>query len=106
MVYRKGERTAKHNEREGPHIVIVDPPDTCRGAYVEDCHRWHRARGLPVMSGQRPPFNGRERLTFCFADPAHADAFAAAVWGERWLVRYKGNHQRVILPPGAAWPPR
>lgn len=48
MVYRKGERTARHRERDNPHSVFVDPPDTGRGTTIEDYHRWHRATRVDI----------------------------------------------------------
>lgn len=96
MVYRRGERTARHRERDNPHAVFVDPPDTCRGAYVEDCHRWHRATRVDINAGLSQQRNGRELLSFCFAGPEMADAFATAVGGHRARIQYKGNGQRVL----------
>ena len=82
MSYRKGERTFRMNARDFPHIAEIDIPEGGLRDRLMDMHEWHRVRGLESYNGGGSIFV----LRWCFADPAHADGFAAKFGGRRFLA--------------------
>ena len=54
MTRRKGEVTARMNERECPHIVeLVHPPDGFGIILAEWMTRFHTERGIAIRRGRR-----------------------------------------------------
>ena len=81
---RKGEVTARMNEREAPHIVeLAYPPEGFGIMLVEWMTRFHTERGIAIQRGRRQRRDEREYVRFCVTDSATADAFHAAFGGER-----------------------
>ena len=64
---------ARMNERDCPHIVELPLPSGGFRAKSDDILAFHREGGIAPRRGHR----------FCFADPAHADAFRKEFGGER-----------------------
>jgi hypothetical protein len=87
MTRRKYEITARMNERDCPHLVeIVLPPGGFR-ARSDDMLAFHRERGIQIRRGQGRNDGSQFYVRYCFADPAHADAFRDRFGGERLTGR-------------------
>jgi hypothetical protein len=87
MTRRKGERTARFNERDFPHIVEVALPDGGFGNTLHDIEAFHSERGIESRRGRRQRRDDREFVRWCFKSPAHADAFVERFGGERiWPI--------------------
>jgi hypothetical protein len=90
---RKGEITARQTERDFPHLVELPLPPGGFRSTSDDMVAFHRERGIQTRRGL-----GRNVfVTFCFADPAHADAFQDRFGGARltfqkhqWMRPTKG----------------
>lgn len=84
MVYRKGERTRRHNEREYPHFADIPVPDWggFGGGALRCITQWHTWNGVPERPGNGPRKNDRDYARWCFADPSIAKMFADLLGGE------------------------
>lgn len=84
MVYRKGERTRRHNEREFPYFADIPVPDWggFGGGALRCITQWHTWNGVPEMPGTGPHKNDRDYLRWCFANPATAKKFADLLGGD------------------------
>jgi hypothetical protein len=78
---RKEEITTRKNERDYPHIVELLLPSG--GFRSNDMLAFHRGRGIEHRRGRGRYGIGQYYVRFCFADPAHADAFREEFGGER-----------------------
>jgi hypothetical protein len=83
MTRRKGETTARMNERDYPHLVELPLPPGGFGSTSEDMLDFHRERGIQMWRGRGRNDEGQFFVTFCFADPAQADAFQERFGGAR-----------------------
>jgi len=84
MSNRKGEVTARMNEREAPHIVeLAHPADGFGTMVVERMTRFHTERGIAIRRGRRQRRGEQEYVRFCFGDAATADLFVECFGGER-----------------------
>jgi hypothetical protein len=81
MNRRKGEIITRKNERAYPHIVELLLPSG--GFRSNDVLAFHRGRGIEHRRGRGSYADGQYYVRFCFADPAHADAFRERFGGER-----------------------
>ena len=72
---RKGEITAAMNERDLPHIVELPLPSGGFRSQSDDMLTFHRARGIEPRRGLGWHNDDEYYVRYCFADPAHADAF-------------------------------
>jgi len=81
---RKGEQTAKRNERDYPYIVEVDVPPSGFGNRLDAMLRAHLTLGIPERRGQtrREASEIRDYARWCFADARHAESFARAFGGK------------------------
>jgi hypothetical protein len=89
MIRRKGEIAARTNERDYPHLVELPLPPGGFGSTSEDMVAFHRERGIQIRHGRGRSDQGRFFVTYCFADPAHADAYRARFGGERLTFQKK-----------------
>jgi hypothetical protein len=87
MTRRKSEITARMNERDCPHIVELPLPPSGFRARSDDMLTFHRERGIQIRRGQGRNEDGQFYVRYCFADPAHADAFRGRFGGERLTER-------------------
>jgi len=71
----KGQRTARQNEREFPHIVEHLLPLGGFGMTLNLMHDWHRSRGLEIRRGTNRRADDRSYVRWCFADGSDAEAF-------------------------------
>ena len=83
MTRRKGEITARMIERDCPHIVELPLPSGGFRSKSDDILAFHRERGIPPRRGRGWHDDEQYYVRFCFADPAHADAFRERFGGER-----------------------
>ena len=97
MMRRKGETTARQNERDFPHLVELPLPPGGFRSTSEDMVAFHRERGIQTRRGRGRNEAEHFFVTFCFADPAHADAFQDRFGGARltfqkhqWMQPTKG----------------
>ena len=81
MSRRKGERTARQNERECPNIVELPVPPGGFGKRLDEIFAFHRQLGIPDLRGNRQRRADQEFVRWCFKDREHADAFAARFGG-------------------------
>ena len=83
MSPRKYVITARMNERDYPHIVeLARPPGGFR-ARSDAMLAFHRERHIQIRRGLGRNDDGQFYVRYCFADPAHADAFHDRFGGER-----------------------
>jgi hypothetical protein len=80
---RKGEITGRMNERDYPHIVEVPLPSGGFRSQSDDMLAFHRERGIEPRRGRGWHDDEQYYVRYCFADPAHADAFRERFGGER-----------------------
>jgi len=79
---RKGEQTAKRNERDYPHIVEMALPQGGFGRRLDDMEAAHRGLGIQSRRGQGRHDDKQYYVRWCFADPQHAESFARAFGGK------------------------
>jgi hypothetical protein len=81
MTRRKGEITARMNERDFPHIVELLLPDGGFGSALDSMYAFHRDRGIESRRGKRQRRDEEEYVRWCFANPVDAAAFAERFGG-------------------------
>jgi hypothetical protein len=67
MTRRKGEITARMNERDYPHIVALALPDGGFVRALEGMHDFHRLRGIQSWNCRRQRRDEQEFVRWCFA---------------------------------------
>lgn len=81
---RKGEVTKRRIDRDFPHQVALLIPVGGLVARLMAMHKFCDTRSMPYKTRpdlrRAPPI---DFMRFCFADPAHADAFLTEFGGER-----------------------
>jgi hypothetical protein len=81
---RKGEVTKRRIDRDFPHQIAILIPEGGLVARLMAMHKFCDTRSMPYKTRsdlrREPP---ADFMRFCFADPAHADAFMAEFGGER-----------------------
>jgi hypothetical protein len=83
MTRRKGEITARMNERDLPNIVELALPSGGFGRALDAMYEFHRLRGIQKPAGS-PSAARRTRVRqMCFASVIDADDFAQQFGGER-----------------------
>ena len=92
MVRRKGELTKREIDRDFPHQVAVRG-DLCTGSQYRYAHAFCLNLSL-APRGHSVRRNGYWYNVFCFADPAHAEAFRVKFGGETFdpAKRGRGRH--------------
>lgn len=75
MARRKGERTARNNERQFPNIVELPMPSGGFGSRLDAMHDFHSERGLGSLRGQLQRRDDQEFVRWCFAESGDAEAF-------------------------------
>ena len=100
MSRRKGEITARMNERNCPHIVQLPLPSGGFRSKSDDILAFHRERSIKPRRGRGWLDDEQYYVRFCFGDPAHADAFRERFGGERLTTPPPRG------PPSAASGPR
>jgi hypothetical protein len=83
MSRRKGEQTARMNERDFPHIVELPLPFGGLREPTQQIAAFHEERRLPMRFGRSRRDDGEFCVRLCFADAADADAFRKRFGGER-----------------------
>jgi hypothetical protein len=96
MTRRKGEITARMNERDFPHIVELALPEGGYGNRLEDFEMFHRSRGIESRRGRRQRRNEQEFVRWCFAERTDAAAFA---WLFGGTLMPAGSWDRSRGPP-------
>jgi hypothetical protein len=81
MTRRKGEITARMNERDAPHIVELAVPEGGFGRALDAIHDFHRLRGIESRRGRRQRRDEQEYVRWCFASVIDADDFAQQFGG-------------------------
>ena len=97
MARRKGEITARMNERDFPHIVELALPSDGFGRALDAVHDFHRLRGIQSRDGRRQRRDEQEYVRWCFASVIDADDFAQQFGGTRIQpegIETKGYRQR------------
>ena len=87
MARRKGEITARMNERDFPHIVELALPSDGFGRALDAVHDFHRLRGIQSRDGRRQRRDEQEYVRWCFASVIDADDFAQQFGGTRLQPR-------------------
>jgi len=83
MTRRKGEVTARMNERALPHVVDLAQPEGGFGSTLEAIDAFHREHSITLRRGRRQRRNDQEFARWCFITPELADDFHARFGGER-----------------------
>jgi hypothetical protein len=81
MGYRKSETTARMNERDYPHIVVLVIPANGFGRTLDAMMAFHRERGIEYRRGRSEYRAGRDYCRWCFADAETAEAFRVKFGG-------------------------
>jgi len=81
MTRRKGEVTARMNERECPHLVELAQPEGGCGNTLEAIDPFHREAGIALRRGRRQRRHDQEFSRWCFITPELAGAFHAQFGG-------------------------
>jgi len=77
MTRYKGRTKTSLIERDFPHHVEMLVPEGGFGKRLDEIHEWHGAHNIVAMNGRgRRDENNRDYVTWCFAEPAIAAAFA------------------------------
>jgi hypothetical protein len=97
QVTRTSEIMARMNERDYPHLVELPLPFRTKS---EDILAFHRERGVQIRRGRRRNDEGQFYVTFCFAEPSHADAFRDRFGGERLMSQKRRRFQKGGAPRG------
>jgi hypothetical protein len=87
MSRRKYVIAARMNEQDYPHIVELAVPPGGFRSRSDAMLAFHRERGIQIRRGQGRNDDGQFYVWYCFADPAHADAFCDRFGGERLNVK-------------------
>jgi hypothetical protein len=87
MPRRKYEITARMNERDYPDIVELPLPPGGFRARSDAMLAFHRERDIQIRRGQGRNDDGQFYVRYCFADPAHADAFRDRFGGKRLTAK-------------------
>ena len=77
MARYKGRLSAKNIERDHPHMVEIVVPPNGLGRRLDDMYEWHRARGIEAQRGRWRREDGRDYVSWCFAEAEAAAAFKA-----------------------------
>jgi hypothetical protein len=72
-----------HDERDFPHIVELPLPSGGFRSQSDDMLAFHRECGIEPRRGRGWHNDEQYYVRYCFADPAHADAFRHQFGGER-----------------------
>jgi hypothetical protein len=104
MARRKGEVTSRMNERDFPHIVELPLPSGGFRSQSDDILAFHRERGIEPRRGRGWHNHEQYYVRYCFADPAHADAFRGQFGGERTTTPPRHGRVRVVSGPRSGWP--
>src|SRR3954452_14358631 len=83
MSRRKGEITARINERDFACIVELALPSATFNMLQVELEAFHQDRGIPVRRGRGRNEAGQFYLRFCFPDAAAANAFHERFGGKR-----------------------
>jgi hypothetical protein len=89
MTRRKAEITARMNEQDYPHLVELALPPGGFRSMSDAMLAFHRERGIQIRRGQGRHDDGQFYVRYCFADPAHADAFRDRFGGERLTTQHR-----------------
>ena len=81
MIRRKGEITARMNERDFPHIVELALPSGGLGKTLDEMQTFHRLRGIASARGCGQRRDEQEYVRWCFASVIDADDFAQQFGG-------------------------
>jgi hypothetical protein len=89
MSRRKGEITARMNERKYPHLVELPLPPGGFGSASDAMLAFHREHRIQTRRGRGRNEDENFFVTFCFADSTHANAFQKQFGGA--LLTYQGG---------------
>jgi len=85
MSRRRGEQTARMNERDFPHIVELPLPPGGLGHWEGAIATFHDERGIAMRFGRGRRDDGAFCVRLFVADPGDAEAFQKRFGGERTL---------------------
>jgi len=77
----KGQRTARQNERDFPHIVEQLLPPGGFGMTLIRMHDWDRSRGLEIRHGRGRRAEDRNYIRWCFSEASAAETFITEYGG-------------------------
>jgi hypothetical protein len=106
MSRRKGEITARINERDFPHIVELALPSADFSILHAEFEAFHRDRGIPARRGRGRNEAAQFYLRFCFSDAVTADAFRERFGGERLPKTGPRRSQPSVPNRGRRYSPR
>lgn len=82
MTWRKGERTARTNERSFPYIVELPMPPGGLGRTLDLMHAFHHERGIELQRGRFQRRDDQDFVRWCFARREDAEVFKTNFGGE------------------------
>jgi hypothetical protein len=95
MTRRKGEVTKSQIDRECPHQVAILIPVGGLVRLLMDMYTFCDAHAMSyrTRTDRRRELVPSGHVRFCFADPAHADAFHAKFDGERITIEQQARNR-------------
>ena len=83
MTRLRGRMNSRQIDRDLPHQVHIVVPEMGFGARLDVMHGWCRQKAIDYMTRGARVRGEPDAMRWCFADPAHADAFHGEFGGER-----------------------
>ena len=72
-----------YEQGDYPHLVELSLPSGGFRSLFDDMQAFHRERGIQSRRARGRNHEAQFYVRYCFADPAHADAFRDRFGGER-----------------------
>jgi hypothetical protein len=91
MARYKGRPSAQTIVRDFPHVVEIRMAIGGLGKRIDAMHEFHSRRGIRARNGPHRHSNGRDFISWCFADSQTANTFAAEFGGN--LLTQKSRRQ-------------
>ena len=91
MSRRKGETTARMNERDYPHLVELPLPSGGFGPASDAMLAFHREHGIEPRRGRGRNEDENFFVTFWFAGPTDAEAFQKQFGGALFTYQARGK---------------
>jgi hypothetical protein len=82
MTQRRGERTARANERDFPYAVELRVPLFGFGKTIDGIYEFHRKRGLGPHRGRGQRRDDQDFVRWCFETEIDARDFSSAFDGK------------------------
>lgn len=103
MARYKGCASAKIIERDFPHIVEIAVPPGGLGKRLDKMYDWHRARSIQDQRGSSRREEGRDFISWCFADSRRRKRSRRNLMESRYCKNLTGDDAGRIVCGGQAF---